>query len=222
MAAARQPTGAPPGEPDADELRNAQDIATIRGLRAGELDPNLAWSDLIGRHRRRLFSLAYRFTGRYEEAEELTQEIIVRVFHQLDRFDPRAHFAVWLNSVARNHCIDRYRTRTRERQRLLPEEPRFERMLDASAPHPDRILERREARDDLKSALARLSPKLREVLQLRFFEELAYEEICDRLGVPEGTVKSRIHRGRAELKRHLASVRKARRRPAKPPFPQAR
>lgn len=157
--------------------------------------------------------MAYRFTGRYQEAEELTQEIIVRVFRQLDRFDPRAHFAVWLNSVARNYCIDHYRTKVRERQRLLPETAPLERAAGSPLLDPGRQLEQREARASLLTALDGLSPKLREVVQLRFFQELPYDEICDRLGVPEGTVKSRIHRGRAELKRLLVAGRKAPRRP---------
>lgn len=134
------------------------------------------------------------------------------MFRQLDRFDPRAHFAVWLNSVARNYCIDHYRTRIRERQRLLPEATALERTAGSSLLDPDRMLEQREARANLLTALEGLSPKLREVVQLRFFEELPYEEICDRLGVPEGTVKSRIHRGRAELKRRLVAGRKPPRR----------
>ena len=183
-------------------------------MRAGELDPDTAWADLIGRHRRRLFSLAYRFTGQYQEAEELTHEIIVRVYRQLDRFDPRAHFAVWLNSVARNYCIDHYRTKVRERQRLLPEEAPFERTPGSPRLGPDRLLEQREARASLLRALDGLSPKLREVVQLRFFQELPYEEIGERLGVPEGTVKSRIHRGRAELKRLLVADRDS---PGRPP-----
>ncbi|MYG75948.1 MAG: RNA polymerase sigma factor, partial [Acidobacteria bacterium] len=200
--------------PGSQDVRNSQDIATIRALRAGELDPDTAWEDLIGRHRRRLFSLAYRFTGRYQDAEELTQEIIVRVYRQLDRFDPRAHFAVWLNSVARNYCIDHYRTKVRERQRLIPEETPLERTPGSALLGPDRLLEQREARDSLLRALDGLSPKLREVVQLRFFQELPYEEICERLGVPEGTVKSRIHRGRAELKRLLVANRNV---PGQPP-----
>ena len=157
--------------------------------------------------------MAYRFTGQYQEAEELTQEIIVRVYYQLDRFDPRAHFAVWLNAVARNYCIDRYRTKVRERQRLLPDEAPLERTPGNALLGPDRVLERREARAGLLAALDGLSPKLREVVQLRFFQEMPYEEICDRLGVPEGTVKSRIHRGRAELKRLLIAARSAPNRP---------
>lgn len=191
-----------------DDIRNSQDIATIQALRAGELDPETAWVDLIGRHRRRILSLAYRFTGQYQEAEELTQEIIVRVYRQLDRFDPRAHFAVWLNSVARNYCIDHYRTKVRERQRLLPEDTLLERTAGSALLGPDRVLEQREARASLLTALDGLSPKLREVVQLRFFQEMPYEEICTRLGVPEGTVKSRIHRGRAELKRLLIAARR--------------
>ena len=205
------PAGAKHGT-ETDDIRNAQDIATIRALRAGELDPNTAWADLIGRHQRRLLSLAYRFTGRYQDAEELTQEIIVRVFHQLHRFDPRAHFAVWLNSVARNYCIDHYRSRVRERQRLIPEDTPLQYAAGSPRLGPDRILEQREARENLLAGLESLSPKLQEVIRLRFFHEMPYEEICDRLGVPEGTVKSRIHRGRAELKRFFAANRKTPRR----------
>lgn len=190
-----------------DERRNEQDLAIIRALRSGEADENAAWTELVERHRGRLFSLAYRFTGRYQEAEELTHEIIVRVFRQLDRFDPRAHFAVWLNSVARNHCIDHYRAKTRERQRLVAQELPFEQTVRSPRPDPQRLYEERETRDELLRALEELSPKLREVVHLRFFQELPYEEICERLGVPEGTVKSRIHRGRAELKRRLRAPR---------------
>lgn len=173
------------------------------------MDPNAAWEDLIGRHRRRLFSLAYRFTGRYQDAEELTHEIIVRLYHQLHRFDPRAHFAVWLNSVARNYCIDRYRARTRERQRLLPQEGPIDRWSKDSAPDPGRALEMSETRRHLAEALDSLSPRLREVVNLRFFQDLSYEEIGEQLGVPAGTVKSRIHRGRAEMQRQLRLVRLA-------------
>lgn len=201
------PAGETPGHPDEDERRNELDIAAIRSLRAGDADPNAVWTELVARHRGRLFSLAYRFTGRYHEAEELTHEIIVRVFRQLDRFDPRAHFAVWLNSVARNHCIDHYRSRSRERQRLVAQELPFEQTVASPRPDPQRLYEDRETREELLGALESLSPKLREVLHLRFFEELPYEEICERLGVPEGTVKSRIHRGRAELKRRLRAPR---------------
>lgn len=190
-----------------DERRNEQDLAIIRALRSGEADENAAWTELVERHRGRLFSLAYRFTGRYQEAEELTHEIIVRVFRQLDRFDPRAHFAVWLNSVARNHCIDHYRAKSRERQRLVAQELPFEQTVRSPRPDPQRLYEERETRDELLRALEELSPKLREVVHLRFFQELPYEEICERLGVPEGTVKSRIHRGRAELKRRLRAPR---------------
>ncbi len=197
----------PPEMMRSDEARNARDIAVIEALRSGEVDEDEAWRELIGRHRPRLFSLAYRFTGDYGEADELVHEIIVRVFRQLHRFDPRAHFAVWLSSVARNHCIDRYRVRVRERQRSVLSEIALENFVGSPRFSPDRLYQRREARDNLRRALERLSPKLREVVEMRFFEELSYDVICTRLGVPEGTVKSRIHRGRAELKRRLAAMR---------------
>ncbi len=201
--------GRPPETPGDDEARNEKDLAVIEALRNGELDADDAWRELIGRHRKRLFSLAYRFTSDYGEAEELTHEIIVRLFRQLHRFDPRAHFAVWLSSVARNHCIDRYRVRVRERQRLALGEIEPENLLGNPRLSPDRLYQRRETRDNLRRALEQLSPRLREVIELRFFEELPYEDICLRLGVPEGTVKSRIHRGRAELKRQLEAIQEA-------------
>ncbi len=135
----------------------------------------------------------------------------MRLYHQLPRFDPRAHFVVWLNSVARNYCIDRYRARVRERQRLLPHDGPMDRWAGEAAPGPERALELRETRDQLWDALESLSPRLREVVQLRFFQDLSYEEIGERLGVPEGTVKSRIHRGRAEMRTKL---REAQRPPA--------
>ena len=192
----------------ADEVRqNELDLATIRALRSGEIDANTGWTDLIGRHRSRLFSLAYRFTGSCQDAEELTHEIIVRVFQQLHRFDPRAHFAVWLHSVARNYCIDNYRSRSRDRARIRGLEVPLEEALRSQRPDPQFLYEQGEARSDLLAALEGLSPKLREIIVLRFFREMPYEEICSRLGIPEGTVKSRIHRGRAELKRQLVAVR---------------
>lgn len=191
---------------------NALDLATIRALRAGDIDAEAAWRDLIGRHRKRLFSVAYRFTGSYEEAEELSHEIVVHLYQQLHRFDPRAHFVVWLNSVARNFCIDRYRSRVRERQRLRPHEGELEQWAADPGPDPGRTVELREARRHLADALEALSPRLREVLHLRFFQELSYEEISHRLGIPGGTVKSRIHRGRAEVRRRY---RQARRKPAR-------
>ncbi len=197
------------GATGADDDPNALDLATIRALRAGELDPEAAWRDLIGRHRKRLFSVAYRFTGSYEEAEELSHEIVVHLYQRLDRFDPRAHFVVWLNSVARNFCIDRYRARARERQRLRPQAVELERWAADPAPDPGRTLELREARRHLADALESLSPRLREAFQLRFLHELSYDEISERLGVPGGTVKSRIHRGRAGVMRHFRNARKA-------------
>jgi len=151
--------------------------------------------------------LAYRFTGRREEAEELTHEIIIQVYRRLDRFDPRAHFAVWLNSVARNFCIDRYRMRVRERQRMVRGEFSFDRVVTSRRKDPYRLYQAQEMRESFRSVLATLSPKLGEVVRLRFLEELAYEEIAERLGVPEGTVKSRIHRGRAKLRQHFVAAR---------------
>ncbi len=189
------------------EARNLRDIAVIEALRNGGMDADEAWRELFERHRPLLFSIAYRFTGDYGEADELVQEILVRVFRQLPRYDPRSSFSAWLASVARNHCIDRYRVRVRERRRAALSEVALEQFAASPRLNPDQLYQRRETRDNLRRALELLSRKLREVVEMRFFEELSYEDIGARLGVPEGTVKSRIHRGRAELKRRLVAMR---------------
>ena len=82
----------------------------------------LAWEEIVRRFRRRVFGIAYKFTGRYEESQDLTQEIFLRVFKSLDQFDQNANFGTWLYSVSRNHCIDHYRSGRRERELLVRHE----------------------------------------------------------------------------------------------------
>jgi RNA polymerase sigma-70 factor (ECF subfamily) len=161
-----------------------------------------AWEEIVRRYRRKVFGIAYKFTGKYEEAEDLTQEIFLRVFRSLDRFDREADFGTWLYSVSRNHCIDHYRSGRREREALVDREVSLEGMASGRF-DPHRSLEASDHKALLSRALQELPAKLREAVVLRDIHGLTYQEIVDRLALPEGTVKSRINRGRLELGRVL-------------------
>ena len=167
----------------------------------------LAWEEVVRRFRRRVFGIAYKFTGRYEESQDLTQEIFLRVFKSLDKFDQNADFGTWLYSVSRNHCIDHYRSGRRERELLVRHELALE-DFPSQRFDPHRAVEVRDKKKLLVQALSNLPEKLREAVVLRDIKELTYQEIVDRLDLPEGTVKSRINRGRHELGRALLVITK--------------
>lgn len=158
----------------------------------------VAWQLLVERHSRRVLNIAYQFTGRRDEAEEVAQEIFLRVFRALHRFDLSTSFLPWLVRLSRNLCIDQYRSRAREKAALTGEEPDPERTADA-APGPLRKVEERDLEVRVRQALNRIPEELRTAVILRDLQGLSYQEIAEALGLPEGTVKSRIHRGRLEL-----------------------
>jgi len=164
-----------------------------------------AWEDMVRTHTRRVYSLCYRFTGRDSEAQDLTQEVFLRVFRSLKSFRAgEGCFVVWLARLTRNLLIDHYRRSRLERATDSIEEqlPMLEERGSAAS-RTDGLLAGREASELLQGALAKLSPDLRETVILRDLEELEYKEIAQVLKVPEGTVKSRLNRGRTELARIL-------------------
>jgi RNA polymerase sigma factor (sigma-70 family) len=164
---------------------------------------NSAWDDVVGRYRRKIFHIAYKFTGRHGDAEDLTQEILLKVFKSLDKFNRDADFSTWLSSVARNYCIDYYRASKREKEVLVEDLVAFDLAVATSGSNPQRVLEDRDRRSFLRRGLDGLPEKLREAVILRDLHGLSYQEMADRLHLPEGTVKSRINRGREELSRLL-------------------
>lgn len=181
-------------------MENDQDL--VKRCLAGE---DSAWEALLKAHTRKTYNLCYRFTGRTQEAEDLTQEIFIKVFQTLRSYDAaQAAFSTWLNRVSRNHLVDHYRRTKKDRVTSSLEEETgsvAERpSLEAGAV---KRVEARERREWLQRGLDRLSPDLREAIILRDLNDLDYAEIAQVLGVPEGTVKSRINRGRLELARVL-------------------
>lgn len=164
---------------------------------------NSAWEDLLQNHTRKIYSLCYRFTGRRSEAEDLTQEVFIKIFQTLKTFDAaQGAFPTWLARVARNHLVDHYR-RTKKDRVTSSLEDELGSLEEKPSPtvEPVAQVESREHKELLQQALDRLSPDLREAVILRDLQDLDYDEIAQVLGVPEGTVKSRINRGRLELAR---------------------
>jgi RNA polymerase sigma-70 factor (ECF subfamily) len=180
-------------------------------------DDAAAWDAIIVRYRRKVFHIAYKFTGRHDQAEDLAQEIFLKLFRSLAKFQRDADFSTWLSSVARHYCIDRYRAAKREREVLVDDLLAFDH-APASSGNPQLALEARDMRGLLRRGLEQLPPKLREAVVLRDLQGLSYQEMAERLALPEGTVKSRINRGREELSRLLLRaqqpVRRAGARPA--------
>jgi RNA polymerase sigma-70 factor (ECF subfamily) len=179
-----------------------QDQELLDRCLAGE---DSAWEALLKSYSRKIYNLCYRFTGRAEEAEDVTQEVFIKVFQTLKSYHAaQGSFTTWLNRVARNHLVDHYRRARKDRvtSSLEDELPEAEQQ---SSPHmePTGQVESRERREVLQTALDKLSPDLREAVILRDLHDLDYDEIAQVLSVPQGTVKSRINRGRLELGRVL-------------------
>jgi RNA polymerase sigma-70 factor (ECF subfamily) len=184
----------PPAEPD----------ALIERCLQGDQE---AWEQIVRQYWRRVFNVAYKFVGRHDEAEDLTQDVFLKVFRSLATFDRRANFQTWLVSVSRNLCIDHYRSVRKERE-TIDRDVNAADLSPASADVSAHVaLERRDLAEELRRALQELPETLRTAVVMRDIQELSYQEIADRLQLPEGTVKSRINRGRHELARQITRLR---------------
>ncbi len=167
-----------------------------------------AWEELVRRHTRRVFNLCYRFTGNSTESEDLSQEVFLRIYKTLASYRPAfGAFPTWLTSVTRNLLVDHYRRTRRDRITDSIEDamPVLEEK-QSSARTPDKLAMAAELSIQLQRGLGKLSPDLREAVILRDLQGLEYNEIQVVLQVPEGTVKSRINRGRIELARVLEEM----------------
>src|SRR3954452_14641984 len=162
-----------------------------------------AWDTIVRQHWRKVFNVAYKFVGKHDEAEDLTQDIFLKIFKALGTFDRRANFQTWIISISRNLCIDHYRSVRKERQTIARDVDSSELQPATHERGPYAQAEHQDLRAQLRQALETLPLSLRTAVVLRDLQELSYQEIADRLGLPEGTVKSRINRGRIELAHQL-------------------
>jgi RNA polymerase sigma-70 factor (ECF subfamily) len=163
-----------------------------------------------------VFNVAYKFVGRHDEAEDLTQDIFLKIFKALHTFDRRANFQTWLISISRNLCIDHYRSVRKERETLAREVDPSHLTPVSRERSPHGHVEQADLRRQIQEALAHLPATLREAVVKRDLQEFSYQEIAEQLRLPEGTVKSRINRGRLELARQLRRIQSRAPTPSKP------
>jgi RNA polymerase sigma-70 factor (ECF subfamily) len=191
-------------------LEDVQVVAMlVRRCLAGDA---AAWEEIVQTYNRRIYNICYRFAGSGDDAEDLTQEAFIKMYRTLSSYDPsKGAFVTWVTTITRNLLVDHFRKTKQDRVTdsidAAPSEhedaqPLGEQIQDQSAP-PDAHVRSREVRETVHGALARLSPELREAVILRDLQDMDYRDIAAVLKVPEGTVKSRINRGRAELARLL-------------------
>jgi len=180
------------------------DLKVIRRCKRGE---EAAFAQILERYRTPIYNLCYRMTRNPEDARDLGQEIFIKVFSLLERYDEEYAFSSWLFRIATNHCIDHLR---RNRLRLLSlerdggyDEEEAEIQIPDPGPPPDVKLQRREAVERLEEVIAELPPHYRVITLLRHDQELSYEEIAEALDLPLGTVKARIHRARNMIQQIL-------------------
>jgi RNA polymerase sigma-70 factor, ECF subfamily len=183
-----------------------QGAELVRRCRAGD---GAAWEEIVSLYSRRIFNLAYRFTSSVEAAEDLTQEVFVRIYRTLEQYDPKqGDLSNWLMRLARNLIIDDYRHRQRNPQDSMADDVDDHtfhlRSVGGSA---QKEMERKELASQVQEGIDKLPTDLRTCVILRDIEELTYQEIVDVLKIPEGTVKSRINRGRIELAKILRRMR---------------
>ncbi|MCS6874204.1 MAG: sigma-70 family RNA polymerase sigma factor [Pyrinomonadaceae bacterium] len=187
-------------------ISSFEDEELVRRCRAGDVS---AWELIVATYSKRIFNLAYRFTFDVEAAEDLTQEVFVKIYKTLDQYNSnQGDLSNWLMKIARNLIIDDYRRRQR-----MPQDSDAENIEDhifhlRSIQESQQIeIERQELMEQIQKAIKKLPPDMRICVILRDVEELSYQEIAKLLKVPEGTVKSRINRGRIELAKILRRMR---------------
>lgn len=169
---------------------------------------------MVEAYQDRIFNLVFRMIGTRAEAEDLAQEVFITVFKSIDQFRGDSKLSTWLYRVAANHCKNRIKYLSRRYERatgVLDENAERVAAAQGGTPvgagqidRPDQALEGAQMDRVVQQAIAELDEDHRLVVVLRDIEELAYEEICEITGLPEGTVKSRLHRGRLALKERLA------------------
>ncbi len=195
--------------------QEAEQQALVRLVRQCMAGDQPAWQQLVVSQHRRIYAICYRFTGSASDAEDLTQDVFLKLYRNLASFDvQKGNFQTWITTLARNLLVDHFRRTRMERATdsldasLNGEDDGV--TLAGRLADPGRSQDSHVAGLELKAkiqqALAKLSPELREAVVFRDLEEMDYKEIAQVLRIPEGTVKSRISRGRAELARLLQRI----------------
>jgi RNA polymerase sigma-70 factor (ECF subfamily) len=187
------------------EREPLDDRVLVARVLEGERD---RFTELVRRYEKRVINYVYRITHRYEEAHDLAQDIFVKVYLALDRYDPKYQFSTWLFRIAQNASIDALRKKTLPEVSLTrpgEDETQKEREFADSGVSPYRALKNKQLAAAIDKAVEKLPPDYRELIQLRHFAELSYEEIASMKKLPLGTVKNKLFRARNLLKSELDS-----------------
>ena len=200
--------------PSASEL-NATALSDHDLVERSRKGSEKAYRELLGRYQRPVFSLVYRMVRDREQAEDLAQETFVRVFNNLERYDPAYKFSSWIFKIATNLTIDWMRrkevpTVSIDGSRYATSSDEIEAStitVESKDENPEERLESKELGAEIEQAIGRLRPEYRQAIILRHIEDKPYEEIAQIMALPLGTVKTYIHRGRGELKEMLAHTR---------------
>ena len=180
------------------------DLFLARRAAAGQAD---AWSELIDRYGRRIYNIAFQFAGNTAEAEDLTQEIFLKLYRNLGRYRGDVPLAGWTLRLSRNLCVDHYRRTRTERRTVVVSEQLLK--VQAGGMDTSARAERRERLRMVYQTLEEMPEAFAEILMLRDLQGLSYAEICAFLDLPEGTMKSRLRRARLELIRRVDRRRQA-------------
>jgi RNA polymerase sigma-70 factor (ECF subfamily) len=195
-------------------LEDQQTEALVHRCLAGDA---AAWEAIVRLYNRRVYNLCYRFTNSAEDAQDLTQDVFIRIYRTLASYDvEKGAFSTWVTTLTRNLLVDHFRRSKQDRMTdsmdagLGDDEdaPKLSERLADRRPSPDDRVATQQTQQMVRAALARLSPDLREAVILRDLQDMDYKDIAQVLRVPEGTVKSRINRGRMELARLLSRNKK--------------
>jgi len=171
-----------------------------------------AFEQLIEEYQKKIFNIALKLIGNYDDASELTQEVLIRIYRSIGKFKEQSSFATWIYSITKNVCYDELRKRKNKNivsldQDILCGEDEVQRQLPDTGPSPGETVERNETVKIVNEAIQALSTEHKMVIVMRDIEGLSYEDIAKVLDCPEGTVKSRINRARKALKEILKNKR---------------
>ncbi len=206
----------PPAALSPEAAAHAREQAALNALalRCAGGDAS-AWNELARTQHRKVYGICYRFTGSASDAEDCTQDVFLKMYRAIGSFDPaRGGFGTWLTTLTRNLLVDQYRRGRNDRATDSLDEPvggeddapsKLDR-LQGGGRTQEQHVSGLELRAQIQMALKQVSPELREAVILRDLEDMDYKDIADVLGMPQGTVKSRISRGRAELARLLKRI----------------
>lgn len=167
-----------------------------------------AFELLIEAHFKKIYNIAYRISGNPDDASDMTQEVMIKLFRNINSFEGNSKFSTWVYRVATNTCLDELKKLRRHstysiNSEISADDSEFQYEVEDTAPTPDLEVERNELSDMVAKAITFLNPEHRAIITLRDIQEFSYEEIANILNISEGTVKSRISRARMQLKKIL-------------------